>query len=245
MTDRSLAERIERQVAEQAGLEIFVEEDRGVLRLGGRVDSEEARQAAQDIAATIAPGRRIRNDLDVETILPTSVGDFASGEPTAELEESVADIEARGGEVDADLTDQPLLTNPTQASGPDSWGPEDMVESGEETYVPAMDPVLTTDERGRARVLGGFGPSSMDSIEVDRSAEDILPGDEALADAIRRELKEDGATTGLDLYVVVREGVAHLRGRVAGPEDAENAEAVASRVPGVREVVDEIEVMGT
>jgi osmotically-inducible protein OsmY len=29
---------------------------------------------------------------------------------------------------------------------------------------------------------------------------------------------------------------------VAGPEDAENAEAVAARVPGVREVVEELDV---
>jgi osmotically-inducible protein OsmY len=40
----------------------------------------------------------------------------------------------------------------------------------------------------------------------------------------------------------VWEGVVYLRGVVAGPEDAEAAEAVAARVPGVVGVVDELEL---
>ncbi len=41
---------------------------------------------------------------------------------------------------------------------------------------------------------------------------------------------------------MVRNGVVHLRGRVADLDDADNAEAVASRVPGIREVVEELDV---
>jgi osmotically-inducible protein OsmY len=107
-------------------------------------------------------------------------------------------------------------------------------------YTPPDDPVITTDAHGRAQVLGGFG--EVDDVPVERSAMDGRPGDEALADAIRRELREDAATTDLEIFVAVREGVAHLRGRVADMDDAENAEAVAARVPGVREVVEELEV---
>jgi osmotically-inducible protein OsmY len=44
--------------------------------------------------------------------------------------------------------------------------------------------------------------------------------------------------------VIVRNGVAHLHGTVDGPEDADNAEEVASRVPGVIEVREELEVGG-
>ena len=82
----------------------------------------------------------------------------------------------------------------------------------------------------------------MDDLAVAVSASDGRPGDEALASAIRRELREDATTTDLPLGVAVRRGVAYLRGRVAGPEDAENAEAVAARVPGVVEVVERLEV---
>jgi osmotically-inducible protein OsmY len=82
----------------------------------------------------------------------------------------------------------------------------------------------------------------MASIDVEPSAEDTHPGDEALLEAVRRELKKDAATTSLDIDVFVRHGIVHLRGWVPGAEDVDNAEAVAERVPGVREVVDELEL---
>jgi osmotically-inducible protein OsmY len=82
----------------------------------------------------------------------------------------------------------------------------------------------------------------MEDLHVDRSASDGRLGDEAIADAIRRELREDAATTGLVVRVVVRNGVAHLRGAVPDLSDAEAAEEVAARVPGVVEVVEELEV---
>ncbi len=69
-----------------------------------------------------------------------------------------------------------------------------------------------------------------------------MQSDEALADAIRRELREDALTTDLGVEVEVEQGVAHLRGVVGDIIDAENAEEVASRVPGVGEVVDELEI---
>jgi osmotically-inducible protein OsmY len=101
---------------------------------------------------------------------------------------------------------------------------------------------VTTNARGEAEVLGGFEQDAMSEVDVPRSAQDGQLGDEAIADAIRQELREDATTTDLRIRVLVRKGVAHLRGHVAGPEDAENAEDVASRVPGVAEVVDELEV---
>jgi hypothetical protein len=62
-------------------------------------------------------------------------------------------------------------------------------------------------------------------------------GGEALLDAVRRELREDASTTALDLSVKVHDGVVILLGSSVGPEDAEAAEAVAARVPGIQEIV--------
>ena len=59
---------------------------------------------------------------------------------------------------------------------------------------------------------------------------------------MRRQLAEDSATTDLNIVVAVRNGVAHLRGRVSDLDDADNAESVAARVPGIRDVVEELEV---
>ena len=117
----------------------------------------------------------------------------------------------------------------------------DADEEEDTAYSPPTDPVVTTDAHGNTRVLGGFSGSSMDSIAVERSSDGTL-GDEAIAEAILRELREDAATTSLEIEVTVREGVARLRGRVADVVDAENAEEVAARVPGVVEVVEDLTV---
>jgi osmotically-inducible protein OsmY len=222
--------RIQREIAQQAGLNVLVEEDDGVLVLTGIVDSTEARQAAEDIATTAAPWPRIQNDLEVETELPVDVGDFQAGESIAEVAENMAELATADGALEPDFTDLPLETSPSEA------------DSGAEPMFAATDPVITVDEHGLAHVLGGFSSDSMASLDVEPSAEDTLPGDEALVEAVRRELKEDAATTSLDIDVFVRRGIVHLRGWVPGAEDVDNAEAVAERVPGVREVVDELEL---
>ncbi len=236
-TDPQLSARLERQLAE-AGLPVVVEASDGALILSGVVETEEARQGVLDIVSSAAPSARVDDQLEVQTVLPTDIDRFSSDEPSAELLDSSAEIVASGGEIEPDFTDQQVLRDPIAASGPNDT--EDLVESGDEVYSPPDDPVITTDARGRARVLGGFGED--DSIPVERSSMDSRPGDEALADAIRRELSEDAATSELSIVVAVRQGVAHLRGQVADLEDAENAEAVAARVPGVREVVEELDV---
>ena len=55
-------------------------------------------------------------------------------------------------------------------------------------------------------------------------------------------MPEDSATTDLTIFVAVRNGVAHLRGQVTDLDDADNAEAIAASVPGISEVVEELEV---
>lgn len=113
----------------------------------------------------------------------------------------------------------------------------DPVSDDKATYFPPTDPVVTPDARGQPRMVGGFGSTSMDDVPVARSVSGGI-GDEALADAIRRELREDAATTDLAIEVEVQDGVATLRGAVTDLADGDSATEVASRVPGV---VDELE----
>lgn len=241
MQDVSLTDRIAQEL-EAAGIIVDVQESDGAIQLNGIVDTAEARVAAEDIAASVASDRQIQNNLDVETVLPTSADDFASASPTADLEASETVLLSGVAGLAGDFVDQPLLFDPVEASGANSSNAEDPANDGDEVYTPPSDPVITSDRHGRTQVLGGFESDAMSAIEVEPSASDAVPGDEALADAIRRELSEDAATADLPIHVVVRRGIAHLRGRVAGPEDVDTAEEVASRVPGVREVVEELEV---
>lgn len=236
----ALTRRLEQQLA-QAGLQVVVERSDGALVLSGIVDSEESRQAAQDIVAQAVPDAQIDNQLDVVDVLPTDVDEFASDDPSADLSDSVDEIRAAGGEIEPDFTERAGSNDPIGAGGPHDSEEEDPAESGE-VYTPPIDPVIQTDAYGAAHVLGGFQIDSAEDVSVEPSALDGAPGDEALADAIRRELAEDAATTDLEIVVAVRNGVAHLRGRVPDLDDADNAEGVASRVPGVREVVEELDV---
>jgi osmotically-inducible protein OsmY len=243
--EREVAERVTRALHREAGLHVVVEAQDGVLTLSGLVDSEADVRAAEEIAARLAPGYRIDSNLEVQVELPQSVDAWREGEPSGEgdLPDDVAEVRAWGGDVNPDFTDQPLLSDPVDAAGPSSDA-DDPVKEGDEVYFPPTDPVVRVDRHGRVRVLGGFAPTSDDDVGVARSAEDGLPGDEALATAIRRELREDAATTDLEIHVQVRDGIARLRGTVASLEDAEDAEAVAARVPGVREVLEELTVAG-
>ncbi len=181
-----------------------------------------------DIASQAAPDARIDNQLEVESVLPTDVNAFQGDAPTAEMAETSASIRAAGGDIDPDFTDRPGLNDPILASGADTSGPDDPGSTGE-VYTPPVDPVVRTDAHGAAHVLGGFSIDSAEDSSVEPSAMDDQPGDEALADAIRRELAEDSATADLEIVVAVRKGVAHLRGQVPDLDDADNAESVAAR----------------
>jgi hypothetical protein len=158
------------------------------------------------------------------------------------IDEPVDPALLEDGELQMDFASQEPLTDPVDASGANSSNAEDPAAEGDDVYVPPTDPVVTTDAHGAARILGGFSATSLDSVEVDRSESDGRLGDEAIAEAVRRELAEDAMTTDLQVNVLVVNGVVHLRGVVADLDDADRVEEVAGRVPGVREVIEELDV---
>lgn len=79
---------------------------------------------------------------------------------------------------------------------------------------------------------------NVEAPEADRRA------DEDVLEDVKRVLLEDPLTTSLSLDVEVQDGVVALRGEVLTDDDSDNAVAVAARVPGVVEVVDETTVQG-
>ena len=230
--------RIEQELERRAGINAAVEETAGTIVLSGLVDSAEARQAAEDIVAELAPpGTRIDNDLEVEQTLPVGTSSFYAGSaPSATTPDTVEEIRAADAEIEPDFTDQQLST-----SGLEMAGVNRSDEADTEFFAPT-DPVITSDARGEVEVLGGFNPDSMSNDAVNRSVSDGQIGDGALEDAVRRELLEDAATTALPLDVQAVNGVVYLRGEVEDVDDSDSAVEVASRVRGVREVIDETRV---
>lgn len=225
MRDLSLENRLEALIAEKARLDALIEVKEGTIAIYGSARSARQRDLVRQLLVTAAPGLAMEDHLVLDAEFPWQEEDM----PPAELLLESEDVDIQP-DVPVHPEDEPIA--PADVS--------DETEGGAEPAFAPVDPVLTTDLHGRPVVLGGFSSDSMESIEVSASAEDARPGDEALAEAVRRELLEDAATTDLPLQVFVRRGIVHLRGVVADLDDIDNAESVAGRVPGVHDVIDEM-----
>ena len=221
------------------GLIAALDERDGELVVSGMVDTQGEHDAVLEVVSSLAPDKRVVDDLEILGVLPeeidglslseAAVGDFPAATPETEDDESLEP---------GDFTDQDILKDPLHAAGPSGIDVDTEISEGDEAYVPPTDPVLDSE----GEVLGGFQVTSMDSVRVPRSALDDQPGDEAIAETIRRELREDAATTDLDVSVSVERGVVWLRGTVPSLDDDENVEEVAFRVEGVVDVMDKLEI---
>lgn len=225
-----------------AGIPLIVEVREGMARLTGRVDSQRIHQAALDLARSVDGVLGIDDQIDYEVTAPD--GYF---EPPDDDEEfGYADQEA--------LLDDISDTEPTFEGDPGAWTFQEAIEEGE-PYFPPTDPVVrpSTDEQG-LDVLGGFQSTSMDELVTDP---DLEPGaqdgepdvfarrqDGDIQRDVENELREDAYTTDLPLRVDVVNGVVSIHGKVHSIDDAEYAEGVAGRIPGVAEVRDLTEVEG-
>jgi hypothetical protein len=215
--------RIIRHVAERTGFRVSAVESGPVVHLAGSVPSRAERTVVEEIARHAAGGRVVESALRVAPTTSAADAPLPTDDPTGPLTPELLQ-QLLGSDVQDELR---------SAAGADE---------GAAPFFAPTDPVLETGADGGIAVVGGFAGTSMDDVGVARSASDREPGDEALAEAVRRELREDAATADLAVDVRVRGGVALLGGVVAGPEDAENAEAVAARVPGVRQVVERLDL---
>lgn len=242
--DRELAARIERLLTAEAGIYVAARVEHGVVYLEGLVESAEQVEAASDIVQGLAGVERIENALEVEEFDDESEGGAPSTPEYADREYRMldGDRERRGDEL------APDFSQPFPAVGSDVTS--DSIVATEEAipYVPPTDPVVRPAENDEGlEVVGGFGTTAMDEYPDDLETTalgEAPPGDEDLETRILAELEADAQTTDLLIHVIVRNGIAHLRGRVPTLADAEAAEAVAARVPGIREVVEELDIAG-
>ncbi len=237
-----LAARIERLLADEAGVYANARIAGDVLYLNGLVESAAQRDAATDLAERLAGSLRVQNDLDVEEF---TVG--ASTNPDQQM--VAADTRYQMLEIDRGLEQEPLepdFNAPIPTVGGDMT--TDMMVAVEEgiPYMPPTDPVVrpTYDDQ-QLDPLTGFGETSIEEFP-DQSATTALgdapPGDEDIRSQVLEALAADATTTDLNIAVAVRNGVVRLRGRVATLDDVESAEEVAGRVPDVVEVIEELEV---
>ena len=101
-------------------------------------------------------------------------------------------------------------------------------------YEPPVDPPVVPGGRDGIEVAQGFAESSDGEFDLA-----VAPGDDEITEMVQRLLRTDSATSSLDLRARTVDGVVYLRGLVASVEDSDLAVEVASRVPGVVDVVDQ------
>ena len=88
MTQINVQKNIETAL-EQIGVYASVNVEAQCVTLAGEVDTEEARQAAEDVILGILPNVRIENELEVQDTLPVDVEGFqAESGPADNLSES-------------------------------------------------------------------------------------------------------------------------------------------------------------
>ncbi|HEV2108350.1 MAG TPA: BON domain-containing protein [Thermomicrobiales bacterium] len=234
------------QTLEAADINLAVELQGKTLFLSGEVDSERNRQAALDIARAVANPTGWAIDDAIEIIdddniagpsatIAEEMGDFGYVDPDTvayqELEGDVAGTQPDTGELDPDFTDDVGTTD------------SELAAAEAIPYFPPTDPVVhvDADDPEVLEVVGGFSATSMDDLSVDNGT--ALPRDDDITDAVMRELREDALTIDLAIQADTRNGIVVLRGTVETMEDAENAEAVARRVEGVQDVVEQLTVL--
>jgi BON domain len=167
---------------------------------------------------------------------------------------SLTDTEIYEGELEAGVNDDLPTESPddnleslveTELRGDETQNPDVAAEEGM-TWVPPVDPPVIADREapGGVAVASGFGVDALEEpYDADHHSE-LLSVEDEVVDRVREALRADSATSTLADSIIIGAvgGRVVLRGTVADLSDTDEAVAVAERVTGVVEVVDELEV---
>jgi hyperosmotically inducible periplasmic protein len=203
-----------------SGFKIDVVAHSGVVTLGGRVPSPEARSIVEAIATDTPGVAGVRNDLEVD---PRAV---ANGYETTLLER-ISDLETQVA-IQERLRREPLLA-----------GVNLNVEV--ERGVVVLRGSVTSDlERASARriVQATVGAEQMrDELQT---ANPVTGGEDRLARRVEFELYSSGAFDLSAVRVASAAGDVHLTGAVRSEAERLLAARLAEGVPGVRHVTNEL-----
>jgi hypothetical protein len=115
-------------------------------------------------------------------------------------------------------------------------------------WVPPTDPpvVPDADDQQGAQVAAGFGATSLDEPYDTSHQAELMSEESDVAARVRDALRADAATSRYaeDLLIGTRGSTVVIRGQVDDLDDSDTVVEVASRVTGIDDVVDELEVRG-
>jgi hypothetical protein len=166
-----------------------------------------------------------------------------------ELEQStgLTDTEVYQGELETGEGQHLVGLTDTDLREGETADPNVAAEEGL-TWVAPIDPPVVPDPDNPEgiQVAAGFGADAYsEPFDADHHSE-LLTAEGELGSRIREALRANAATSRYaeDIVIGSRDGTIVVRGLVDDIDDTDNIAEVVSSVPGVVEVVDELEVEG-
>ena len=163
---------------------------------------------------------------------------------------SLTDTEIYEGELEAGAEDRSrglagveMLTD-LELRADETSNPDVAAEEGM-PWVPPMDPPVVPAEGPEGlEVASGFGASALDEPYDEDHRSELLSAEDEMSSRVREALRADSSTSPFEDRIVIGavNGRVVLRGHVPDLVDSDNVVAVAERVEGVFEVIDETEV---
>jgi hypothetical protein len=136
----------------------------------------------------------------------------------------------------------------TKYSDGSTWNPsETMSETNNQglVYTPPDDPpVIPSDDLEGVEVGIGFAPSLLETNPDELDLPEAVDNqDWDLVEDVERALRMSSYTSHLDdIHIEVEDGVVTVRGTVPTMDDLGRAEQMISDLPGVRDVISEVEL---
>jgi hypothetical protein len=215
--------------------------------------TDPTRGTSRNVGADDGPDTRAEVDPDVADLLglrPAGAGDIPSAAEVDDLGEmtdtAMDEGELESREPGSDQPDEVKLETLTadEARAGETVDPEEAAEEGL-TWIPPTDPpVIPGSGTDDVTVAAGFGATADEEpFDADHHGEPLTDGDERTA-RVEEALRADARTSAFaDRIEVETDGPrVILSGQVTELDDEDEAIAVAEDVPGVREVVSQIEV---
>jgi hypothetical protein len=173
---------------------------------------------------------------DVETREPLTDTEIYQGE--LEGGEPLDAIEGRSGSLE-------LLTD-LELRGDETSDPNVAAEEGLAYVAPSDPPVVPAEAPGGIEIAAGMGASALDEPYDPDHAATLLADEDDMAARIREAIRADAATSDYADRIAIgtRGGLIVLRGTVDDIGDTDELVAVAQRVTGVVDVVEELAVDG-
>lgn len=198
--------------------------DEELRALAGEEPADE-QDGALDLDEVATPPEPTASDLDYGTGItadPAAWEDRAGTGDFVSLD-ALVDSDLREGE-----TDNPLVA----------------IEEGMTYIAPSDPPVVPSDDPQGIGIAAGTGTSAIDEPYDDDHGDGELDAESDLSGRIREAIRADAATTAYaDRILIATIGsTAILRGVVDDLADGDELAAVAERVAGIDEVLDETEV---